>query len=166
MSFRPHLLRRLCAPHDERGITLMEVTVVGVLAAIVMLALTGFYINSQGTWMDASAQALTQREASLLMASISDSVHASASGTVSAGTLTLWYPPPLPTERCHFWLDAGDSLIHVGTPSTPDQGPIVNSVATRFDVAADTSWTTVSIALRSATGRVVGFSTGAAFYNR
>ena len=40
--------------HSQRGLTLTEVTVVTVLASIVMLGIVSFYVNSQGTWMDAS----------------------------------------------------------------------------------------------------------------
>jgi Tfp pilus assembly protein PilV len=151
---------------NERGLTLIEVTIVGVLAAIVMLALTGFYINSQGTWMDASSQAVTQREGSLILATIADSVHASASATVVSQTLVL--QDTSGTERCRFWLEPGDSLIHSGSgdPSV-DHGPMVRSVAVRFDVAQDTSIVRVNaLSLRTASGRIITLSGGAAFYNR
>ena len=54
---------KLPPPLSERGLTLTELTIVGVLACLVMLGLVGFYMSSQGVWMDASAQAITQREA-------------------------------------------------------------------------------------------------------
>jgi hypothetical protein len=143
----------------------MEVTVVGVLAAIVMLALTGFYINSQGTWIDASAQAITQREGSLVMEAITDSVHRAASAQLAGGVLTLF--DPTPTEICHFWLDSGDSLMHVGNPTQPDQGPLIRSTTTRFDCWANSKMVGITaLELRSGNRRTVRFASGAVFYNR
>ncbi len=171
MSARHRILKEraaVCAGLDERGLTLMEVTVVGVLAAIVMLALTGFYMNSQGTWMDASAQALTQREASLILGTIADSVHAGSSATIGAQTLVL--NDASGNERCRFWLDPSDSLIHLGAsqPGQPsvDQGPIARSIALEFDVTLEPQLVHVTnLTLRSAQGRRVTLSGGAAFYN-
>lgn len=144
----------------------MEVVVVGVLAAIVMLALTGFYINSQGTWMDASAKALTQREASMVLSSIADSVHASTSATVGAQTLVLH--DNVGAEKCRYWLALGDSLIHLGAGDpTVDQGPIARSTAVKLDFAADAKLVHVTnLTLRTAQGRLVTLSGGAAFYNQ
>ena len=60
------------SPRSERGLTLTELVVVGVLATLVMLALTGFYFNSQRTWLEGSSQALTQREATLALEHLAD----------------------------------------------------------------------------------------------
>ncbi len=151
----------------ERGITLVEVVVVGVLAAIVMLALTGFYISSQGTWIDASTQVVTQREASLVLETIADSVHASNSATVNAGTRTLILLDSGGLEKCRFWLNPSDSLIHVGRGTLVDWGPMANSRVSRFDLAATATRVHVlALQMRSANGRVVTMSGGAAFYNR
>ena len=40
-------------PLDERGLTLTEVAIVGVIGVLVLLGLGGFYLNSQATWLDA-----------------------------------------------------------------------------------------------------------------
>jgi hypothetical protein len=47
---------------SERGLTLTEITIVTVLASLVMIGLVSFYLSSQATWVDASTQAITQRE--------------------------------------------------------------------------------------------------------
>ena len=51
----------------ERGITLTELTIVMALAALVTVGLMTFYLNSQGVWLDGSSQALTQRDATLVL---------------------------------------------------------------------------------------------------
>jgi len=153
---------------SERGVTLVEVVVVGVLASIVMLALTGFYINSQGTWIDASSQALTQREVSFALETIADSVHTANSGTIgtSPPSLILYNYGTPPTEKCTFLIDPGDSLLHE-TIGGVDRGPLSSSVVTKFDVSCDASIARVlALEMRSANGRMILMSTGAAFYNK
>ncbi len=156
---------------DQRGITLVEVTVVGVLAVIVMLALTGFYINSQATWIDASSQAVAQREASFILETIVDSVHVANSADVSTpGTLilrdvqdpvTLVYP-----EKCRFWFNVADSLVHIGKGGTTDYGPVGMTRILRFDVTTDGKMVKIlALEVRSPTGRTIRLSTNAAFYN-
>jgi len=152
---------------DERGLTLIEVVVVGVLAAIVMVALTGFYISSQGTWIDASSQAVTQREASLALATIADSVRASNSAIVLAGTKTLILLDSAGNEKCRFWFHPGDSLLHLGKGTSVDWGPIGTSKVTAFDLASTATRVNVlALEMRTASGRHVRMSTLAAFYNR
>jgi len=155
----------------ERGVTLIEVVIVGVLATIVMLALTGFYINSQGTWIDASSQALTQREVSFVLETIADSVHtaAAADGPVVVPTvfqsLILYVYGTPPTEKCTFYV-APDSLLHESRGGV-DRGPLATSVVTRFLIAADPTMVRVSILeMRSANGHLIRMGTGAAFYNK
>ena len=41
---------------SERGLTLVELAIVGALATLVMLGLTGFYLNSQRLWIEASTK--------------------------------------------------------------------------------------------------------------
>ena len=155
----------------ERGVTLVEVAVVGVLATVVMLALTGFYINSQGTWIDASAQAVTQRELTFVLQTIADSVHAANSADTSTpGSLLLYdySPTSPPPEKCWFRWDATDSLIHGGVGEA-DRGPIGSSKVTSFQVTQDASRRMVRVIglqMRSANGRVLTLSTDAAFFNR
>jgi type II secretory pathway pseudopilin PulG len=152
---------------SQRGITLVEVTVVGVLAAIVMLALTGFYVNSQGTWIDSSAQAVTQREASFVLETLTDSIHTASSATVSSGPPMLVLYNAGGIERSRFWLGA-DDRIHVGggNPSV-DQGPLETSRATLFVVGKNDSMVYVTaLQLHTASTDSVTMSTAAAMLNR
>jgi Tfp pilus assembly protein PilW len=153
----------------ERGVTLVEVVIVGVLAAIVMLALTGFYVNSQGTWIDSSSQAVTQREASLVLETLSDSVHVASKAQVDPATHTvILFGPDLVTERSRFWLNDADQRIHVGggNPSV-DQGPLETSRVTKFEVTANDSMVYVSpLELQTASNHAVTTSTAATMYNR
>lgn len=156
---------------DERGITLVEVVVVGVLASIVMLALTGFYINSQGTWIEASSQALTQREVSFALETISDSTHSANSALAPVvvpnqiQSLILYDYGTPPVEKCTFFVGA-DSLLHQSKGGV-DRGPLATSVVTSFLLSSDADMVRVlALEMRSANGRLIRMSTGAAFYNK
>jgi len=165
-KIRPGSTRRADVLREERGITLVEVVVVGVLASIVMLALTAFYINSQASWVEASSQAVTQREASMVLATIADSVHVSNSATILSGSGTLILQSPGGAERCRFWVHPSDSLLHLGVEAL-DRGPIAASVVTRFDlVGSPTMVQVLALEMRTASGRLVRMSSGASFYNR
>ena len=53
----------MTSPHaNERGMTLTEVAVVMILGTMIMAGMVGFYLSSQGLWLDASTQAITQRD--------------------------------------------------------------------------------------------------------
>lgn len=157
--------------HDERGLTLVEVVVVGVLAAIVMLGMTGFYINSQGTWIEASSQAVTQREATIVLETIADQAHASYSADLTTPNCLVLYatgPPAGGRELCRFWVGA-DSLMHQGDPTVPDRGPMSTSKVTRFDLGGSDDSSMVKILaleMRSANGRIIRLSSNVAFLNR
>ena len=64
-------------PGNARGLTLTEVAVVMILGTMIMAGLVGFYLSSQGLWLDASTQAITQREATLVAAAMRDSIRKS-----------------------------------------------------------------------------------------
>lgn len=160
-------------PLSERGLTLTELVIVGILASLVMLGLVGFYMNSQGTWMDASAQAITQREATTLIESITTKVHeADSAGVVAQNTQLELYGPAdeitavRPLLHVFWWDRSGDSLVH-GGPSVPlDEGPSASSVCEQFLCASNDSLVDVNVVLRSAQGSKVELSTRAAFLNR
>ena len=160
--------RRLPPVRSERGITLVEVTVVGVLAAIVMLALTGFYVNSQGNWIDASGQAVTQRDASFILSSISDSVHVASTADVPPGTNTLILNDITGTERCRFWLSSADQRIHLGINSpSVDQGPVATSKVTQFVLSKNDSMVYVApLEMQNTSNHPVSMSIAATMYNR
>ena len=158
---------------SESGLTLTEVTVVMIIGTMIMAGLVGFYLASQGLWLDASTQAITQREASLVASTIRDKVRASGYAE------SFWVPDSLhqqlvlyakkgdPPSYC-FWWDPSDSLIHAG-PSigAASSGPMVSSLAERFQVSASTlkPAVRVDLRLRSATGSTVEVGTLAVFMN-
>lgn len=152
---------------DARGLTLTELVIVMALASLVMVGLVTFYISSQGTWFDGSAQAMTQRDATLLMERITSEVHASAAATVTGGNHLVLFDAAH-RERGRFWLET-DSLVHYGTGPNPadDRGAVVRSRLAAFDVEADSNMIYVdSLAMRTQQGDVVQMSSKAAFYQR
>src|SRR5262245_54493395 len=66
----------------QTGFTLMEVTI--VLAGVVTLGLGAFYLNSQMLWMDASTQALAQRDATTIIEAIREKAETAASVDIQA----------------------------------------------------------------------------------
>jgi len=156
----------------ERGLTLIEVTVVAALALLVAAGVMAFYINAQITWTDASSKSLTQREATALVEHIADQSHHSATAVVTAvdGTNCRvdFYDPGQTVARYAFWWDPDDSLVHEGTAA----GSTVSgsSKVERFSLAActpcDTFVDLTSLVMRSADGRRISMSTTMALYNR
>jgi hypothetical protein len=112
----------------------MELAIVGTLAVIVMLGLMGFYFSSQHMWLSGSSQALTQRDASLVIDAIALRAHEAATAIVDTSdprhhTLTLFDSGN--TQRARFAWDTSDSLLHY-YDSTVDKGPIAESRVARF----------------------------------
>jgi prepilin-type N-terminal cleavage/methylation domain-containing protein len=158
--------------HAARGMTLMEVTVVMALSALVVMGMISFYISSQSTWLAGSTQALAQRDATLLIEAVSDSVRAAASAEVRDDV-------PDPLHQCLilrdagrnqfwcFWWDGGDSLVHQGPDLGHDRGPVVASRVTRFQVDADSSLVQLRLVeLHASDGQLVRMTSAAALYNR
>ena len=160
---------------SERGLTLTELAIVGVLATMVMVGLVGFYINSQATWTDGSTQAQTQREATVLLEVMADSVRNSSKAIVtdspdSLHSMLHLYAFGQLTEKYFFWWSASDSLVHSGTAisGAGDRGPVVNSKIEVFKLRTLDS-TLVEMNLlraRTAGGQVVRTATRFALYNR
>ena len=160
------------SPRSEAGLTLTEMAVVMIIGTIIMAGLVGFYLSSQGLWLDASTQAITQREASLVVSAIRDSVraanHAQASSVpdVQHQQLALFRKADDPLPSYYFWWDASDSLIHAGsTIGGPGSGPMVTSHADLFQVTSGAQAVRVDLRLRSATGSPVDVGTLAVFMN-
>ena len=158
----------------EGGLTLTEVTVVMIIGTMIMAGLVGFYLASQGLWLDASTQAITQREASLVASAIRDGVRSAGYARVSSvpdslhQQLALYRQPSDLTPSYYFWWDSGDSLIHAGpTIGGPNSGPMVTSHAERFRVSTSNQKPAVRVdlRLRSATGSTVEVGTLAVFRN-
>lgn len=156
---------------DERGITLTEVTIVAVIGLLVLMGLGGFYLNSQATWLDASSQSITQREATLLTETIADSVRwsraANASNNPDAehAMLTLYRYGQVTPSWCYWW-NPGDSLVHHGPDPANDRGAMLSSKVERFRVITDVDFVQVAVRLRSATGQTVELSTTTLMRNR
>ena len=55
---------------------------VTVLATLGMFGIVFFYLSSQATWLDGSTQAISQREASVILGALTDSLRSAASVSV------------------------------------------------------------------------------------
>jgi len=153
----------------EAGLTLTEMAVVMIIGTIIMAGLVGFYLSSQGLWLDASTQAITQREATLVVSTIRDRVRAAHSAKASQVADSLHWQLALTNadnSSYYFWWDPSDSLIHAG-PSIggPNSGPMILSQAERFRVGCSNQGVRVDLRLRSATGSPVEVGTFAVFMN-
>jgi hypothetical protein len=158
---------------SARGLTLIEVVIVMALSTLVVMGMIGFYISSQSTWMAGSTQALAQRDATLLIEAITDSVRAAFLAEVQDGPgpdpehqcLILY--DQVPNESWRFWWNPADSLVHQGPGLDQDRGPVVASRVTRFQL--DTLDRLVRIRLvelRAGDGQLVRMTSAAAIYNR
>ena len=155
---------------DQRGITLVEVTVVMVLASLVMVGLVGFYVTSQNQWLNASAQVVTQREGTLALEQMADSIRTSASAIVTNSPdslhqrLTLYDTSGNPTLA--FYWNAGDSLLHWEYPPGTLRGPVVASRVNRFRAFENDTLVTISVLeLIDPDGELIPLSGGALMYN-
>jgi len=156
----------------ERGLTLTEVTVVMILGTLITAGLVGFYLSSQGLWLDASTQAITQREASLVAAAIRDSVRRSAMAEVSLSPDSLHHQLALfksasdPAPFYYFWWNPSDSLVHAGTSvGGAGSGPMGVSRAERFQFMESNEAVRMDMRLRTANGGGVEMSAYAVFKN-
>jgi len=146
---------------DERGLTLTEMMIVIVLAAMVMTGIATFYLNAQSIWVNGSAQTITQREATLVLTGIAKVARRAVSAGVSGTTLcavTLTLPAPAPNV-C-FWWNPGDSLVYEG-PDLAHGTPMLASTVECFAVHVVGAQLVVdSLRVRSAEGSrvVVGSS--------
>lgn len=159
-------------PLDERGLTLTEVTIVAAIGLLVLLGLGGFYLNSQATWLDASAQAITQREATLVSEAISDLARVSAGATAQPvpdadhGQVHLFLHGNPGTAFWCYWWDPSDSLVHHGPdPANDDRGALLASKVERFRVEVVGPLVQVHLRVRAATGQSVEVSSSTLMRN-
>jgi Tfp pilus assembly protein PilW len=158
--------------HAALGLTLVEVTIVMVLATLVMMGMISFYISSQSTWIASSTQALAQRDATLLIETISDRVRAASLAEVQDDPDSLHQCLILRdqdlNEFWRFWWT--DSLVHQGrgvNGADENRGPVVASRVTRFQLDTLTRLVEIRLVeLRAGDGRLVRMSSAAALYNR
>ena len=162
----------------ERGLTLTEVVVVMVIGTLIMAGIVGFYLSSQGVWLDGSTQVITQREASLIASAFRDSVRRAGSASVSYvpdaqhSQLSLYKKKGDATPFYYIWWNAADSLVYSGTTvEGPGSGPMGVSRAERLQFDAkdpkDPSNRNVRMDLRllTAKGESVEISAFAVFRN-
>lgn len=163
----------MTTPHaNERGMTLTEVAVVMILGTMIMAGMVGFYLSSQGLWLDASTQAITQREASLVTAAIRDSVRKSAYAARSLSPdslhqyLALFRKASDTTPYYCFWWNAGDSLLYSGiSVNDPASGPMIVSHVERFQINLSDLAVRSDLRLRTASGDAVESSAYAVMKN-
>jgi Tfp pilus assembly protein PilV len=160
----------------QEGLTLTEVTVVVVLAAVVMTGLIIFYLNAQAVWLDGSAQAITQRELTLTLSTINERARGGALALASGDPhvdlqLDVYDANHDPDSTFSFWL-APDSLIHNGYSqatdiSRRDLGAMMHSPVTVFAVRSDANMVYVdSIAALTPQGSRITMSSQVALMNR
>jgi hypothetical protein len=156
----------------EAGLSLTEVTVVMILGTLITAGLVGFYLSSQGLWLDGSTQAITQREASLVASAVRDSVRKSAMAEVSLSPDALHHQLALfrrrddTTPYYYFWWNALDSLIHAGhAVGGAGSGPMGVSQAERFEFTKSDDAVRMDLRLRTASGGSVEMSAFAVFKN-
>lgn len=122
----------------ERGLTLTELVIVGLLAMMVMMALTAFYISSQQVWMDGSTQAMAQRDGSLLVETLRRRVHEAQQASVVTNMpdslhdqLSLQYASGNPISVDFRW-NSGDQRVHLIENGSTDRGAIADTPVSRF----------------------------------
>jgi len=76
---------------NERGLTLVEFTIVAALGAVVMLTISSFYLASQSMWLDSSIQAVAQRDASMFVNEIGRRIEAADQVDLTDPTHLLLY---------------------------------------------------------------------------
>jgi prepilin-type N-terminal cleavage/methylation domain-containing protein len=158
--------------NTSRGFTLTEVMVVMVIAGMVTLGLVGFYLSSQATWMDASSQALAQRDATALVEAIATRARGATSAAINFSapdSILTFYGSDLDRYPYSFWLSQADSLVHSGLgEGAVDEGPVVPSLVERFSVGLDGSLPVVHLGMlqvRSETGERVQMESAFTLYN-
>ena len=157
--------------HGARGLTLTEVVVVMVIGTLLMAGIVGFYLSSQGVWIDSSTQVITQREATLVASAIRDSVRKSSQALATDAPdplhqqLALWKHGE-PAPYYYFWWNQGDSLVYCGTTvGGVGSGPMGVSRALRLQFVANTRNVRMDMRLLTANGGGVDVSAFAVLRN-
>jgi hypothetical protein len=156
--------------------TLTEVMIVMALATLVMMGLVSFYMTSQAVWMEGSSQAITQRDATLLVTAITENVRRAARAEVGNwnGQQILYLrsdrDPMTVPFRCYYWRR---SPVYTGVFAGRDQPRdgdtlVVVSQVDSFRLATDdTSLVRMDlIELPTSKGPPIRLTSAAALYNR
>lgn len=159
---------------SERGLTLTEITIVTVLASLVMIGLVSFYLSSQATWIDASTQAITQREGTHVIEVITQHARIGEEASVyppspdhspqsmAYGQLHITQPQGR-TARI-WWKDS--TLYLDDDPTKPSRPLIVASKVDTFEVDKSDSLVFIrKLVLLSPNGQRLRLSSTAMLYN-
>lgn len=154
----------------DRGITLVELTIVVVIATAVMAGLSAFYFNSQAVWLDGSSQAIAQREGSLLLDAISRETRRAASARVEddpdANRQSLELVAADATTRALIRCSPDDSLVYL-TDSLGNEHALTTHRVTRLEFLATDSLVVVELVeLRAGNAHTVRTGTAIALRNR
>ena len=84
---------------NERGLTLVEFTIIAALGTVVMLTISSFYLSSQSMWLDSSIQAVAQRDASMFVVEIGRRIEAADQVDLPDATHLYLYRNTVPTGR-------------------------------------------------------------------
>ena len=124
-------------------------------------------------WLDASTQAITQREATLDTSAMRDSIRTSGYAKAIPSPdplheqLALYRRSTDATPYYYFWWSSSDSLLYSGTSiGGTGSGPMIVSRAERFQLIATSTGVRVDMRLRSASGDVVEAGAFAVMMNR
>lgn len=167
----PRLLAMFQSPRASRaiagGFTLTEVMIVLVLAGIVMIGLSIFYLNSQMTWTDASTQALAQRDATTLIEYMREYGQGAAEVDASDSTVAIFFNRSN-VEIIRFRWDPFDSLVYYGVGPTDDRGPVVPTRVESFVASKIENPRMLNLALRvrSSSGQGVTMTSTIGLYNQ
>ena len=154
----------------ERGLTLTELTVTMVLAVIVMTGLVVFYLNSQAVWMDGSAQAITQREATLVVNEIANRARGASLANFYVG------PPAILTlkmgnqssKQYEFKWDSDLLLYETYTDASGNvfpRGPVLQSRVSAFRVGIIGGMVYDTLTVQTPQGSLVTLASSAAMIN-
>ena len=156
---------------SERGVSLVELTVAIAMATIVMLGIVLFYLNSNSTWLDASTQAITQRDGTLVIEHMAKQGRRAAAATVdnvpdsNHQRVTFYSDPAKANEICHYFWTSSDSMIHWGVGGT-DNGRLVQSKVDKMTFTATSTMVNVTLLqFHTARGQRVQLTTAMALYN-
>ena len=140
------------------------------VAALGMLGIVFFYLSSQATWLEGSTQAISQREASVILGALTDSLRSAASASVFNSPDSLDQGISIKdgtgAEYFRLWWNAGDSLVHEKVRTGSDLGAIGRSTIEVFRFGrADSLVELRLLQVRSPSGERVKLATTVNLYN-
>jgi Flp pilus assembly pilin Flp len=99
---------------NERGLTLVEFTIVAALGAVVMLTISSFYLTSQSLWLDSSLQAVAQRDATIFAGEIGRRIEAAVQVDICCdGTQISLYSNPNDPPTAEIRWNPGEAYARI-----------------------------------------------------